>query len=253
MTAPILSIRGLQKSFGDHDVLAGVDLDLHPAETLVVLGRSGSGKSVLIKVAVALMPPDQGSVEIFGQDIHALDRRALDALRVRLGFSFQHSALYDSMSVRDNLAFPLRINQPDLAASEISDRVEAAIEAVGLAHTLDQMPAELSGGQRKRVGIARTLILEPEIMFYDEPTAGLDPATCGELNDLIVQVRETTGTASIVITHDLPSARAVGDRVAVLHEGRVLTTGPFDEVFATDHPLLNSFHDYAFLAPEASA
>lgn len=248
--SPIVRIRDLHKSFGTHHVLRGVNLDLNAAENLVVLGRSGTGKSVLIKVVVALLTPDRGTVEVFGQDIHALDRKALNALRLRVGFSFQHSALYDSMSVGENLRFPLRINEPDVGRGEMEDRVTEALEAVGLGQTAAQMPAELSGGQRKRIGIARTLILRPELMLYDEPTAGLDPTTCAELNDLILKVQEDYGTASIVITHDLASARAVGDRVAMLYDGSVLTQGTFAEVFATDDPRLRSFHDYTFAAPQ---
>lgn len=255
MTAgPELPIRvcDLRKSFGANEVLRGVNLELRPSENLVVLGKSGTGKSVLIKVVVGLLEPDAGWVEVFGQRVDELAGRALDAMRTRVGFSFQSGALYDSMRVRENLAFPLRINRPELSEGEVDDRVVSALEGVGLIEALDQMPAELSGGQRKRVGIARTLILEPEVMLYDEPTAGLDPVTAGEINELIVDVRERTGAASIIITHDLTSARRTGDRVALLVEGVVHRTGPFDEVFDTDDPKVRPFYDYNFVRGDAA-
>lgn len=244
--APAIRVRNVSKCFGDRAVLRGVDLDLWPSENLVVLGRSGTGKSVLIKIVVGLLAPDDGQVEVLGQRVHALRPAARDALRLRVGFSFQNAALYDSMTVSENLAFPLRMNQPCLARAEVRDRVERALSDVGLLHARHQMPAELSGGQRKRVGIARTLILEPEIMLYDEPTAGLDPITSAEINDLIVSVQETWRTSAIIITHDLTCARATGDRVAMLVEGKVLRMGTFEHVFASDDPRIRSFYDYNF-------
>lgn len=243
---PVLTTRGLTKSFGDHHVLRGVDLDLHEAENLVVLGKSGTGKSVLIKILVGLLAPDDGEVRIFGKDPHALSRVELDALRLRVGFAFQHAALYDSMSVRENLAFPVRMNHPRTPASEVADRIEEVLEAVELAQAIDQMPAELSGGQQKRIGIARTLMLQPDIMLYDEPTAGLDPKTAGAINDLVVKVRDLYGTACILITHDLTCARDTGDRVAMLVKGEVHREGTFEEVFDTDDPEVRSFYDYNF-------
>jgi phospholipid/cholesterol/gamma-HCH transport system ATP-binding protein len=242
----VISIRGLTKSFGDLDVLRGVDLDVQKAENVVVLGRSGSGKSVLIKIVVGLLVQDAGDVTVFGEHVHLLKRKDLDAMRRRVGFSFQHSALYDSMNVEQNLEFPLRMNTKGLTQGEVRDRIQDALEAVGLARSLKQMPSELSGGQRKRIGIARTLILRPEIMLYDEPTAGLDPITSGEINDLINQVQENYHTSSIIITHDLTCARHTGDRVAMLLDGRVLRIGSFDDVFDTDDPRIKSFHDYNF-------
>lgn len=242
----VISIRGLQKSFGDLDVLRGVDLDVHAAENLVVLGRSGSGKSVLIKLLVALLRPDAGQVTVLGESVFSLKQRELDQLRQRIGFSFQSSALYDSMTVEENLLFPLRMNKPGLSAAERSERVLEVLEAVDLIGSLRQMPAELSGGQRKRIGIARTLILRPEIMLYDEPTAGLDPVTSAGINDLIMEVQRTRHTASIIITHDLTCAKATGHRVAMLLEGQVAREGTFDHVFATDDPRIRGFYDYNF-------
>lgn len=243
---PAIVLRGVTKAFGDHEILRGVDLDVRRRESVVVLGMSGSGKSVLTKTIVGLLPYDAGSIRVLGNEVHELSRRAMDALRVRIGYSFQHSALYDSMSVRDNVAFPLVMNEPGVAPSEVDDRVDAALDSVGLLRAKDQMPANLSGGQQKRVGIARALILEPEVMLYDEPTAGLDPLTCGEINDLINQVREEHHTSSIIITHDLASAKATGDRVAMLIEGQLLGGGTFDELFALDHPQVRSFYAYNF-------
>jgi phospholipid/cholesterol/gamma-HCH transport system ATP-binding protein len=243
---PVIRVRKLFKAFGDNRVLEGVDLDVFPAENLVVLGKSGSGKSVLIKIIVGLLPPDSGEVEVLGQRVANLDAAALDALRVRIGFSFQSSALYDSMSVRENLEFPLRLNKPRTSEREVRAAVDEALEAVGLLKAKEQMPAELSGGQRKRIGIARTLILRPEIMLYDEPTAGLDPGTSTEINDLINEVQEKYHTASIIITHDLTCAKSTGDRVAILLEGAVFRIGTFDEVFSSPDPRVRAFYDYNF-------
>lgn len=248
----VISIRGVHKSFGELDVLRGIDLEIHKAENVVVLGKSGSGKSVLIKILVALLPPDEGTIEVFGQNVHRLKPRDLDRLRVRVGFSFQHSALYDSMDVYENLAFPLRMNRPDLPLAEVEERVMAMLTAVGLPQTKRQMPAQLSGGQRKRIGIGRTLILEPEIMLYDEPTAGLDPTTAAEINDLIEQVQQTYHTTSIIITHDLVCAQHTGDRVAMLIDGRLERLGTFDEVFDTPDPRVRAFYDYNFMHRETT-
>jgi phospholipid/cholesterol/gamma-HCH transport system ATP-binding protein len=246
----VISIRGLHKSFGPLDVLRGVDLDVHATENLVVLGRSGTGKSVLIKLLVALLRPDAGTVTVLGERVFDLKQRELDQLRLRVGFSFQNSALYDSMTVEENLSFPLRMNRPGLSAAAVTEQVHEVLEAVDLLGTLRQMPAELSGGQRKRIGIARTLILRPEIMLYDEPTAGLDPVTSAGINELIMEVQRTRHTASIIITHDLTCAKATGHRVAMLLDGQVARIGTFDEVFATDEPRVRGFYDYNF-APGA--
>ncbi|MEZ4239240.1 MAG: ATP-binding cassette domain-containing protein [Myxococcota bacterium] len=248
----VIHIRGLYKAFGDLQVLRGVDLDLYRAENLVVLGKSGTGKSVLIKIVIGLLTPDQGEVVVLGEKVHQLKPRDLDKLRVRVGFSFQHAALYDSMTVAENLRFPLSMNRRELGRSELDDRVQKALVAVGLGNSGKQMPSELSGGQRKRIGIARTLILEPEIVLYDEPTAGLDPTTSAEINDLILQVREQYHTSSIIITHDLTCARTTGDRVAMLVDGEVLRVGTFDEVFASPDPRIRAFYDYNFVSREAN-
>jgi phospholipid/cholesterol/gamma-HCH transport system ATP-binding protein len=243
----VISIRGLKKAFDEFEVLRGVDLDLYKGENLVVLGRSGTGKSVLIKIISGLLTPDEGVVQVLGYDVDKIKAKDLDALRLKLGFSFQNSALYDSMTIRENLEFPLVRNQKDLTRQEIDYRVESVLDAVGLLQTLDQMPSELSGGQRKRVGIARTLILKPEIMLYDEPTAGLDPITCIEINNLINEVQQKFNTSSIIITHDLTCARAVGDRVVMLLDGQFQRQGSFAEVFDSDEPRVKAFYDYNFI------
>ena len=243
----VISIRGIEKSFEDYAVLRGIDLDLYQGENLVVLGRSGSGKSVLIKLISGLLKPDKGTVEVLGQDVCCLTDRQLRELRIRIGFSFQNSALYDSMTVRKNLEFPLVRNQKKITRKEIDTAVETVLDAVGLSQTINQMPAELSGGQRKRIGIARTLILNPEIMLYDEPTAGLDPITCIEINALINEVQQHYHTSSIIITHDLTCAKETGDRIAMLIEGQFQRTGTFEEVFDTTDKRIKPFFDYNFI------
>ena len=246
-TEPVISIRGLYKSFSELDVLKGIDLDVFKGENVVVLGRSGTGKSVLIKIIVGLLKPDKGSVNVLGQEVTHLSGKELDAMRLRVGFSFQNSALYDSMNVRQNIEFPLTMNRKHLTQKEINMAVEEVLDAVGLKDKMKQMPSDLSGGQRKRIGIARTLILKPEIMLYDEPTSGLDPITSTEINELINQVQEKYNTSSIIITHDLTCAKETGDRIAMLLEGRFLKMGNFDEVFDTDDKQIKSFFNYNFI------
>jgi phospholipid/cholesterol/gamma-HCH transport system ATP-binding protein len=243
----VIKIRGVEKAFEDYAVLRGIDLDLYQGENLVVLGRSGSGKSVLIKLISGLLKPDSGTIEVLGQDVIALSEKELQQLRIRIGFSFQNSALYDSMTVRNNLEFPLVRNKRNLTRREINTAVETALDAVGLSQTINQMPSELSGGQRKRIGIARTLILNPEIMLYDEPTAGLDPITCIEINDLINEVQERYNTSSIIITHDLTCAKMTGDRITMLLDGQFQRTGSFEEVFDTQDARVKPFFDYNFI------
>ncbi len=243
----VIEIKGLNKSFGTLDVLKDVDLHLLKGENLVVLGKSGSGKSVLIKIVVGLLKPDSGDVTVLGKKVDLITYKELLALRLKVGFSFQNSALYDSMTVRENLEFPLVRNQRKLSKGEINRAVEKVLDAVGLLQTINQMPSELSGGQRKRVGIARTLILQPEIMLYDEPTAGLDPITSQDINNLINEVQERFHTSSIVITHDLTCAKEVGNRIAMLLDGRFERQGTFQEVFNTTDDRVKPFYDYNFI------
>jgi len=243
----VISIRGLEKAFGTNKVLRGIDLDLYKGENVVVLGRSGTGKSVLIKIIAGLLKPDKGTVNVLGEEVDKLNVRQLQQLRLKMGFSFQNSALYDSMTIRENLEFPLVRNRKNLTNAEIDKAVKQVLEDVGLSQTINQMPGELSGGQRKRIGIARTLILQPEIMLYDEPTAGLDPITSIDINNLINEVQELYHTSSIIITHDLTCAKTTGDRVAVMFDGKFFREGTFDEVFATDDERVKSFFDYNFI------
>lgn len=252
-TAPIdhnnavITIKGLEKSFDDYHVLRGIDLELYQGENLVVLGRSGTGKSVLIKIISGLLKADAGTINVLGHDIDQITDKQLQELRIRIGFSFQNSALYDSMTVRQNLEFPLVRNRTGITKAEINEAVESVLDAVGLSQTINQMPSELSGGQRKRIGIARTLILNPEIMLYDEPTAGLDPITCIEINELINEVQQKYKTSSIIITHDLTCAKQTGDRIAMLLDGQFQRQGTFDTVFDTTDERVKPFFDYNFI------
>jgi len=244
----VIRLRNIRKRFGPLEVLKGVDLDVYKGENLVVLGRSGSGKSVLIKIIAGMLAPDAGSVTVLGEDIGSLRPHELQTLRTRIGFSFQSSALYDGMNVRANLEFPLVRNKRHLVRKEIDAAVVKVLEDVGLAQTINQMPAQLSGGQKKRIGIARTLILEPEIMLYDEPTAGLDPVTSANINELINKVQEQYNTSSVIITHDLTCAKATGDRVVMLADGCFLRQGSFEEVFASDDARPKDFYNYNFIS-----
>lgn len=243
----VIHVDDVSKSFGDLHVLRNVDVKLYKGENLVVLGRSGTGKSVLIKLISGLLSPDSGNVRVLGEIVNALDDRELRALRQRIGFSFQNSALYDSMTVRENLEFPLVRNKRNLSRTEINKEVEEVLEGVGLSQAINQMPSELSGGQRKRIGIARTLILRPDIMLYDEPTAGLDPITCLDINSLINEVQERYNTSSIIITHDLACAKMVGDRMVMLLDGKFERQGTFKEIFDTEDKRVKPFYDYNFI------
>lgn len=240
----VAAVRNLRKSFGEREVLRNVNLDLYESENLVILGRSGTGKSVLIKCMVGLMKPDGGSINILGKDVFSLNGKELNELRLQIGFSFQGSALYDSMTIRENLEFPLKRNLGIYDKRKLNELVTTALEDVGLAHTVNQMPAELSGGMKKRVGIARTLILKPKIMLYDEPTSGLDPMTSMEINDLILSVREKYRTSSIIITHDISSAKHTSDRIVALINGINKIEGTFDELKETTDPELEPFFKY---------
>jgi phospholipid/cholesterol/gamma-HCH transport system ATP-binding protein len=242
----VIKIEGLYKSFGELEVLKGIDLTVQKGENLAVLGRSGSGKSVLIKILAGLLKPDKGNVMMLGKQLGKLKQKELDELRLRMGFSFQNSALYDSMSVYGNLSFPLTMNVKNLSKKQVDDAVEEALDAVGLLDKIERNPAELSGGQQKRLGIARTLILKPEIMLYDEPTSGLDPITCAEINALIVDVQQRYKTSSIIITHDLTCAKTTCERIAMLIDGTFIKIGTFEEVFKIDEEQIKKFFSYNF-------
>lgn len=240
----VVEIRDLKKSFGDLHVLKGLNLDLYDRENIAILGRSGTGKSVLIKCMVGLLKADSGKINVLGYDVPSLGREELDELRQQVGFSFQGSALYDSMSVRENLEFPLKRNRGIYDKRELDELVIDALKDVGLEKAIDQNPAELSGGMKKRLGIARTLILKPKIMLYDEPTAGLDPVTSNEINDLILEVRDKYNTASIIITHDITCAHHTSDRIIALFDGYNKFEGTFDELKNSDDRELKQFFNY---------
>lgn len=233
--------RKLYKSFGNNHVLRGFDLNLLKGENLAVLGKSGSGKSVLIKCMVGLLQPDSGDVEVFGKNIPELNQEELDHIRVRIGFLFQSSALYDSMTVRENLEFPLRRHWINKDKAEVESLVLEALDNVGLRHAIDLMPAELSGGMRKRIGLARTLILKPDIILYDEPTTGLDPITGREISRLIVDIQHKYNTSSIIITHDMGCVRIVANRIMVLSEGICYAEGTYDELSHSKDPVIQPF------------
>ncbi|KPM48295.1 ABC transporter ATP-binding protein [Jiulongibacter sediminis] len=251
MKENVLRIRNLYKSFGDLDVLKGVDLDLNQSENLVVLGKSGTGKSVLIKIISGLITADSGEVNVLGFDMNTITKEDLIFLRLKVGFCFQNSALYDSMTIGENIEFPLKYALKTISRQEIEKRTDRVLEAVGLRQTKNQMPAELSGGQRKRIGIARTIVMNPELILYDEPTAGLDPITCVEINNLILEVKEEYQASSIIITHDLTCAKQTGDRVALLLEGSFQKEGTFSEVFNSHaENKVKQFYDYNFMEQE---
>lgn len=238
---PVISLRHVNKSFGDLQVLKDLSLDVPEGENLVVLGKSGTGKSVLIKCIVGLIFPDSGVVNVMGKNIPDLNRNELNEIRKNIGFLFQSAALYDSMSVRENLQFPLRRNKRGLKKAEMNELVEEALEDVGLLDAIDKMPSELSGGMRKRVGLARTFILKPAIMLYDEPTTGLDPVTSKEISELILKMQRKFKTTSIIITHDIPCAKITADRVAILYDGYFKTEGTFDELENSKEGWISSF------------
>ncbi len=242
-----INIKGLSKSFGNLHVLSNIDLILNKGEHIAVLGKSGSGKSVLIKIIAGLLLPDAGTVLTLGQNIATITEKEKRNLRLKIGFSFQNSALYDSMTVRENIEFPLVRKDKHLTQLEINKQVDAVLDAVGLKVTAEQMPSELSGGQRKRIGIARTLILAPELMLYDEPTAGLDPITCIEINNLIIELQKRYNSSAIIITHDLTCAKATANKVVVLLDGQFVRQGTFKEVFETDIQIVKQFYDYNFI------
>ncbi len=226
----VLVIQHLYKSFGNNNVLVDFNLELKKGESVVVLGKSGSGKSVLIKCIIGLLLPDKGSIEMFGKNIPAIKNAELDKIRAKAGFLFQSNALYDSMTVRENLEFPLRRHWIEVTQEEVNTMVMEALDDVGLTHTVNMMPAELSGGMRKRIALARTLILKPEIILYDEPTTGLDPITAKEIIDLMVEIQQKYNTTSLIISHDMNCMRLASNRVVMLIEGKCYASDTYDNL-----------------------
>jgi phospholipid/cholesterol/gamma-HCH transport system ATP-binding protein len=242
MAAGIIEVKSVNKSFGENHVLRDFSMSLRHGENLVILGKSGSGKSVLIKCIINLMAADNGMITVFGEDISELDPDALDNMRARIGFLFQSNALYDSMTVRENLEFPLRRHwNKERREKGAEAAVMEALEDVGLAHTVDMMPAELSGGMRKRIALARTLILRPEIILYDEPTTGLDPITAREISDLIVQVQKKYNTSSVIISHDMNCIRITSNRVIMLIDGKCYADDTFNDLQLLQDPKVREF------------
>jgi phospholipid/cholesterol/gamma-HCH transport system ATP-binding protein len=237
----VLEVNDLRKGFGGQVVLKNISLKLYNSENLVVLGKSGSGKSVLIKCIVRLMVPDSGTVDIIGSRISSLRKKELDEVRKKIGFLFQSGALYDSMTVKQNLEFPLRRIKQNISEKQINEKINEVLENVGLSDALNKMPSQLSGGMRKRISLARTIIVDPLIMLYDEPTTGLDPATSDEISSLINDVRKKYKTSSIIITHDIECTRTTADRIIMINEGEVYAEGNLEEFENSVDPLIKSF------------
>ena len=233
-------LQDLHKSFGRQTVLNGIDLKIARGETLAILGRSGTGKSVLLKLIIGLQKSDSGFIRVHGKEISGLSLEELNQIRKKVGFLFQEGALYDSLSIEDNVAFPLARNTR-MSQAEQKDRVRQLLSSVGMEKDLGKMPSQISGGMKKRVGLARALALEPDILLCDEPTAGLDPITAGEIEDLIVRLREERKMTSIVVTHDLHGAKTISNRVALLHEGNILIEGTFDDLQKSEDPFVSQF------------
>ena len=242
-TKKVMIIKGLCKSFGDNHVLNDFNLELEKGESVVVLGKSGSGKSVLIKCIIGLIRPDKGSIKIFGRNVPNLDHDELDQIRAKVGFLFQSNALYDSMTVRENLEFPLRRHWIEVTQDEVDKMVMDALEDVGLEHTIDMMPVELSGGMRKRVALARTLILKPEIILYDEPTTGLDTITSKEIIELMIEIQHKYNTTSLIISHDMNCVRMASNSVVMLIVGKCYISGSYDELIRSDDPKVKLFFE----------
>ncbi|BAU55061.1 ABC transporter ATP-binding protein [Mucilaginibacter gotjawali] len=240
---PVIVIENLCKAFGDNVVLDDFNLTVHKDENVVVLGKSGAGKSVLIKCIIGLMKPDSGSILVFGDNVAELNHEELDRIRTKVGFLFQSNALYDSMTVRENLEFSLRRHWIEVTQHDIDNLVKEALENVGLPHTADMMPAELSGGMAKRIALARTMILKPEIILYDEPTTGLDPVTAREIDKLIVKLQKKYKASSIIISHDMNCVKNTADRVVLLLDGKCYTDGAYEELLVSADKNVKQFFE----------
>ena len=240
----VIEINNLKKSFNGNEVLKGVNLTVSKGENLVVLGKSGQGKSVTIQCIVGMIEPDEGTIKVLGQEVNKLDERHLKELRSHIGFLFQHAALYDSMTIRENLAFPLRRVLHLKDEEEIENRSKEVLEAVGLLDIIDKMPSDLSGGQRKRMGLARTLMVKPEIILYDEPTTGLDTITSKEISNLILDIKKKYQASSIIITHDMSCAKITADRIVVMNDGKFIAEGTYQELENSSDSFISSFFKF---------
>ena len=241
LIAPVVVVEDVGKSFGRHTVLNGISLSVGRGKTLAVLGRSGTGKSVLLRLIIGLENPDSGSVRIHGQDLAGLALDRLGAIRKKMGFLFQHAALYDSLTVAENVAFPLRHHRAEMSKAERADCVNRLLAEVGMEGNLEKMPSDISGGMQKRVGLARALALEPEILLLDEPTAGLDPISSAEINELILKLQRERQMASVVVTHNLHSAKTIADRLAILSKGDVVIEGTYEELQQSEIGFVKEF------------
>jgi len=241
MEENVIDIKGLKKNFGDKEVLKSVSFSVKKGENMIVMGRSGEGKSVTIKCIVGLIWQDEGSVKVFGKEVKEMTENELKEMRTKVGFLFQNAALYDSMTVAENLAFPLTRVLKIKNAEEIKTRIHETLDSVGLADTVDKMPSDLSGGMRKRIGLARTLIVKPEIILYDEPTTGLDPITSAEISELILAIQKKNNASSIIITHDMQCAKITGDRMVLINEGECIGEGSYEELQHSPDKFIQSF------------
>ncbi len=235
-----IELKNLHKSFGEQTVLDGIDLTVESGETVSVLGRSGTGKSVLLKLLIGLQKPDSGAISIDGQEITGLDTPALNEVRKKIGFLFQEAALYDSMTIEQNVEFPLK-RHTTMSEDERKKRVKELLDSVGLKSDFSKLPGELSGGMKKRVGLARALALDPTLIMFDEPTSGLDPISSAEIDELIMDLKEKHKMTSVVVTHDLHSAKRISDRLVVLDCGRIVAEGTFDDLEKSKHPVVKGF------------
>lgn len=240
MTDAAIQLEGVTKAFGAHRVLDRVSFDVRRGTACIILGRSGTGKSVTLKHIVGLLMPDAGHVRVQGEDVPTLSTRDLSRVRKGIGFLFQNAALFDSITVGENVAFPLR-RHTDLSDAEIRDRARQKLASVGLGRDYDKMPADLSGGMKKRAGLARAMALDPGVLLVDEPSAGLDPITSGEIDDLLLRLKQEQQTTLVVVTHNIPSARTIGDELLMLHEGRILARGTADDLAGSEHEIVRAF------------